>query len=203
MLQNPAALPFGPRGLITIKNSQPFPIGVIDRQVGLAPNAGCLLAVCTTQGFVKLYRSPYCDFCAEWIEVANISAKLYDYLVSINFGDVRAASSKLQDVNHEIEPEIDYGQSKQKSSNKIVHASQSKEKLAKEIPENSTPPLITADQYASRTAMLSSLVVAWSPMPHSLSKICSVPQDGSSMSLLAIGGKSGKVSVWRIPVPEC
>ncbi|KAM2675564.1 hypothetical protein EV1_002313 [Malus domestica] len=171
--------------------------------VGLAPNAGCLLAVCTTQGFVKPYRSPYCDCCAEWIEVANISAKLYDYLVSINFGEVRASSSKLQDVNHEIEPEIDYGQSKQKSSNKIVRTSQSKVKLAKEIPENSTPPLITADQYASRTAMLSSLVVAWSPMPHSLSKICSVPQDGSSMSLLAIGGKSGKVSVWRIPVPEC
>ncbi|KAM1105416.1 hypothetical protein ACFX2B_002360 [Malus domestica] len=228
---NPAALPFGPRGLITIKNSQPFPSGVIDRQdlfsnymlptilsrdqepcvrsiswspVGLAPNAGCLLAVCTTQGFVKLYCSPYCDFCAEWIEVANISAKLYDYLASINFGEVWASSSKLQDVNeHEIEPEIDYDPSKQKSSNKIVRASKSKVKPAKEIPENSTLPLITADQYASRTAMLSSLVVAWSPMLHSLSKICSVPQDGSSMLLLAVGGKSGKVFVWRIPVPEC
>ncbi|XP_018506757.2 uncharacterized protein LOC103962612 [Pyrus x bretschneideri] len=228
---NPAALPFGPRGLITIKNSQPFPIGVIDRQdlfsncmlptilsrdqepcvrsiswspVGLAPNAGCLLAVCTTQGFVKLYRSPYCDFCAEWIEVANVSAKLYDYLVSINFGEVRASSSKQQDVNeHEIEPEIDYDPSKQKSSNKIVRASKSKVKPAKEIPVNSTLPLITADQYASRTAMLTSLVVAWSPMLHSPSKICSVPQDGSSMSLLAVGAKSGKVSVWRIPVPEC
>lgn len=138
MLQNPAALPFGPRGLITIKNSQPFPIGVIDRQgtlhtpkfsifsvytmcvsvfilcfvdgfsdlfsncmlptilsrdqepcvrsiswspVGLAPNAGCLLAVCTTQGFVKLYRSPYCDFCAEWIEVyVYLQFKLVDVI---------------------------------------------------------------------------------------------------------------------------
>lgn len=29
--QNPA-LPFGPRGLITVPNSEPFPIGVIDRK---------------------------------------------------------------------------------------------------------------------------------------------------------------------------
>ncbi|KAK9932963.1 hypothetical protein M0R45_020181 [Rubus argutus] len=28
----PATLPFGPRGLITIQNGPPFPIGVIDRQ---------------------------------------------------------------------------------------------------------------------------------------------------------------------------
>lgn len=33
--------------------------------------------------------------------------------------------------------------------------------------------------------------------------ICSVPQNGSSISLLAIGGKSGQVSVWRVSVPKC
>ncbi|KAI3890864.1 hypothetical protein MKX03_025881 [Papaver bracteatum] len=37
-------------------------------RLGLAPNSGCLLAVCTTEGRVKLYRSPCWEFCVEWIE---------------------------------------------------------------------------------------------------------------------------------------
>ncbi|KAI3974980.1 hypothetical protein MKX01_005091, partial [Papaver californicum] len=91
---NPSRLN-GPRGLITIAASKPFPIGVVNKdelvtscllptclsrdarpcvrslswsRLGLAPNSGCLLAVCTTEGRVKLYRSPYWEFCAEWIE---------------------------------------------------------------------------------------------------------------------------------------
>ncbi|MCL7029698.1 hypothetical protein MKW94_025537 [Papaver nudicaule] len=110
---NPAHLN-GPRGLITIPASKPFPIGVISRdlitsscllptcllrdprpcvrslswsRLGLATNAGCLLAVCTTEGRVKLYRSPYCEFSAEWIEVRDISDLLFDYLKSINYGE--------------------------------------------------------------------------------------------------------------------
>lgn len=59
------------------------------------------------------------------------------------------------------------------------------------------------DQYATRSAMLSSLVVAWSPMLQSHAKISSIPQHGSSLSLLAVGGKSGQVALWRVSVPEC
>ncbi|XP_021833945.1 uncharacterized protein LOC110773731 [Prunus avium] len=227
---NPAKLPFGPRGLITIQKRQPFSIGFIDRQdllsgcmlptvlsrdepcvrsiswspVGLAPNAGCLLAVCTRQGFVKLYRPPFCDFCAEWIEVEDISTKLYDYLMSINFGEVPAFSLKRCYGNeHEIELEIDSDLWKEKNSNQNVRASKSKVKSFRKMPENCTVPSITADQYASRSAMLSSLVVSWSPMLQSVPKISSVPQDGAAISVLAVGGKSGKVSLWRMPVPEC
>lgn len=29
----------------------------------------CLIVVCTTEGNVKVYRPPFCDFCAEWVEV--------------------------------------------------------------------------------------------------------------------------------------
>jgi len=29
----------------------------------------CLIAVCTSEGHVKIYRPPFCDYCAEWIEV--------------------------------------------------------------------------------------------------------------------------------------
>lgn len=110
---NPAQLD-GPRGLITISASPPFDIGVVEKddlltgcilptclsrdvrsyvrsiawsQQGMAPNGGCLLAVCTTDSRVKLYRAPYCDFRAEWVEVLDISEMLYNYFVSVQFGE--------------------------------------------------------------------------------------------------------------------
>ncbi|KAF8379920.1 hypothetical protein HHK36_027385 [Tetracentron sinense] len=131
---NPA-LPFGPRGLITIPPSTPFSIGVIKRedllagclmptclsrelrpcarsiswsQPGFAPNSGCLLAVCTTEGRVKLYRPPFCEFRAEWVEVTDISDMLQDYLSSINFGELDMPSRNSfeeQTTEHGMEPE--------------------------------------------------------------------------------------------------
>lgn len=92
---------------------------------------------------------------------------------------------------------------KEDNSKRIVSASKSKAKPLKKIPERSTLPLITADKFASRSSMLSSLVVAWSPVLQLTSKTCTVPQNGSSVSLLAVGGKSGQVSLWRISVPNC
>lgn len=89
------------------------------------------------------------------------------------------------------------------SSEQIVSASKSEASSRKKIPEKCTLPLITADKYAARNAMLSSLVVAWSPVLQLSPKICSIPQNGSSISLLAVGGKSGKVSLWKVSVPHC
>ncbi|XP_059628944.1 uncharacterized protein LOC132271549 isoform X2 [Cornus florida] len=116
---NPA-MPFGPRGLITIPASKPFSIGLVERKdflsgcllptrlsrdirpyarsiswspIGFAPNSGCLLAVCTSEGLVKLYRMPYCEFCAEWVEVLDISEMLCNYLSSISFGELEIPSS--------------------------------------------------------------------------------------------------------------
>ncbi|XP_044354555.1 uncharacterized protein [Triticum aestivum] len=65
--------------------------------------------------------------------------------------------------------------------------------------ENTCLPLITAEQYARRNAILSSLVVAWSPV---------VPSRGTTSYLLrnrcilAVGSKSGDVSFWKICKPE-
>ncbi|RCV26940.1 hypothetical protein SETIT_5G285800v2 [Setaria italica] len=108
---NPAALE-GPRGLVGLRRSDPFPIGVVNRedlfepclvptclardtepcarsiswsQQGFAPNYGCLLAVCTVDGRVKLYRSPIWEFCDEWVEVADISQLLFNHYKVINF----------------------------------------------------------------------------------------------------------------------
>ncbi|KAI3980122.1 hypothetical protein MKX01_034728 [Papaver californicum] len=101
---NPSRLN-GPRGLVTIPASKPFSTGLVNRHdlvtsSCLLPTClsyddlrrvsdhfhGCLLAVCTTESRVKLYRSPYAEFCAEWIEVKDISDLLFDYLMSINYG---------------------------------------------------------------------------------------------------------------------
>lgn len=99
--------------------------------------------------------------------------------------------------------ETDIGQVKRNSSKQIVSASKSKASAPKKTPKNCTLPLISADRYAARSAMLSSLVVAWSPVLELSAQASSIPQNGSSISLLAVGGKSGEVSFWRVSVPEC
>ncbi|EXB78396.1 hypothetical protein L484_003258 [Morus notabilis] len=223
---NPAS-PLGPRGLITLQTGEPFPIGVVERAdllsasllptclsrdtrpcvrsiswspLGLAPNSGCLLAVCTTEGRVKLYRQPFCDFCAEWIEMMDISTRLFEYLESVSFGELEVCPSK--DYEHDV-LETDIGQVKRNSSKQIVSASKSKASAPKKTPKNCTLPLISADRYAAHSAMLSSLVIAWSPVLQLSAQASSIPQNGSSISLLAVGGKSGEVSFWRVSVPEC
>ena len=64
--------------------------------------------------------------------------------------------------------------------------------------ENGT--LLSADQYASRSAMLCSLVVSWSPLLRLASELYPVCD---SVSLLAVGGKSGKISLWRFHPTDC
>ncbi|KAA8533539.1 hypothetical protein F0562_031027 [Nyssa sinensis] len=307
---NPAML-FGPRGLITIPASEPFPIGVIERKdllsgcllptclsrdlrpcvrsiswspIGLASNSGCLLAVCTTEGRVKLYRFPFCEFSAEWVEVMDISEMLYNYLASIRFGESGIPSSEFSD-ERALQLYVDRGHAddmpisvlrkkckrrrqnalavinkdsgilgdqsscsgnskdanpgstgklipafkevagfpysmlqegslveaveiisdnpKENDPHQIVSMPNSKAKPLKKIPEKCNLPLITADQYASRSAMLSSLVVAWSPILQLTSGIGPVSPNNLRCSLLAVGGKSGKISFWRILEPQC
>lgn len=233
---NPA-LPFGPRGLITIPANKPFPIGVIERQdlysgcllstclsrdirpcvrsiswshIGLAPNAGCLLAICTIEGRVKLYRAPFCEFQVEWVEVVDITDMLYDYLANISFGESETAVSSdvFQPHSDKLEGnnplQIVYKRtSKARSLKKIGEDCTYKTRSLKKIGEDCTLPLVTVNQYASRNAMLSSLVVAWSPVLCLPPETDSAPPDNSSncFSLLAVGGKSGKISFWRVHEP--
>ncbi|OEL24082.1 hypothetical protein BAE44_0014900 [Dichanthelium oligosanthes] len=124
---NPAALD-GPRGLVGLSHSDPFPIGVVNRedlfdpclvptclardtepcarsiswsQQGFAPNSGCLLAVCTVDGHVKLYRSPIWEFCDEWVEVADLSQLLFNYYKTINFGEDNGSHLTSMNTNTE------------------------------------------------------------------------------------------------------
>ncbi|KAE8688353.1 hypothetical protein F3Y22_tig00110988pilonHSYRG00452 [Hibiscus syriacus] len=196
---NPA-LPFGPRGLISIPKTEPYPIVVVKGEdlasgcllpttlsrdpprsvrsiswshLGMAPNPGCLLAVCTTEGRVKLYHPPFFDFCAGWIEVLGITDRLYDYLASISFEDPDIPLSEISN-SRSMKSEG------RKSSHQTVPAIQTGGRPDKKIPEVCSLPLITADQYASRSAMLSSLVVSWSPLLKLSFEICGAPENKSS-----------------------
>ncbi|KAJ6376173.1 hypothetical protein OIU77_001023 [Salix suchowensis] len=267
---NPA-VPYGPRGLIRVPTCEPYPIGRVNREdlftncmlpaalsrdrrpcvrsiswspIGMAPNYGCLLAVCTVEGRAKIYRPPFCDFSAEWVEVVDISDRLYDYLTKINFGELDNTPSEFSHGQPiiqgfaEEQPKscaIDLpnsGTLKQYKRRKVnvttynIKDSETfQDQLSNPINTGSTTagsdenkidrrttkvlgncklPLITAEKYASRCAMLSSLVIAWSPVLWLPSKICSAPENDSSngFSILAVGGKSGKISVLRINVPQ-
>ncbi|KAJ8514019.1 hypothetical protein OPV22_004453 [Ensete ventricosum] len=302
---NPALLD-GPRGLITLSPNKPFPLGVVRRedlltpclmptclsrdtrpcarsiswsQPGFASNSGCLLAVCTSEGRIKLYRAPFCEFRAEWVEVVDISDLLFNYFERTNFGEqslpstsfaqketsARSKSSKKrviksQDCSSSKEPtfrrnvvsrrseRINYRKSlgealndgangedshedgwhdsdddltaltvtdkpvstspesivrpcsiiNQISSEKVIEVSSINAMVSEQISPKSEGlllegrqdyvPMITPEQYASRSALLSALVVAWSPVLQS-SQIR--PGFSNRYSILAVGGKSG------------
>lgn len=102
--------------------------------------------------------------------------------------EVVEMNSNIEDINHL----------------QLVPITKSKTNSQKNILVDCTSPQITADQYASRSAMLSSTVSAWSPLLQFSSDSGQVSSNSSSecCSLLAFGGKSGKISIWRINGPE-
>lgn len=89
--------------------------------------------------------------------------------------------------------------------NQIVCVPNSRAKPLKKKEERPCLPQITANQYSFRSTILSSLVVAWSPVVQLASKMEPVSAKYSSnrCSILAVGGKSGKVSFWRFLEPSC
>uniref|UniRef100_A0ACD5W0Q5 Uncharacterized protein n=1 Tax=Avena sativa TaxID=4498 RepID=A0ACD5W0Q5_AVESA len=226
---------------------------------GFAPNSGCLLAVCTADGHVNLYRPPIGKFCDEWVEVADVSKLLFNYYKSINFGEDYSPDSVPQEkVNSKQAEELgctaqlqeplscsDLRQRKRKparftsyvydedegyldasndadfslnpgtmskkiSMKKIVKpghkillnglgGSQDNKAALPCNVENTYLPLITAKQYARRNAILSSLVVAWSPvLPSGDATSCLL----RNWCILAVGSKSGDVSFWKLWKPE-
>ncbi|KAM0054517.1 putative transcription factor WD40-like family [Helianthus debilis subsp. tardiflorus] len=210
-IMNPA-MPFGPKGLITIPDSKPFPIGVIERKdvasgcmlptclsrdvrpcvrsiswspLGLAPNAGCLLAVCTTKGVVKVYRSPFREFSAEWVEVMDVSEMLHTYFAKIGYAEAHVESPEDCEATQVGSEQDDSDDDDAPIAQIGIRNKRRRQKIR---------PFITAEQYARRSAMLSSLVVAWSPMLDRKSS--------RNFCVLAVGAKSGKISFWRVDRPQ-
>ncbi|XP_078170279.1 uncharacterized protein LOC144564554 isoform X1 [Carex rostrata] len=208
---NPSSLA-GPKGLITLSQNKPFPIGKVTREdllrpclmpiclsrntdpcvrsiswspSGFSPCGGCLLSVCTADGHVKLYRSPYIEFVSEWVEIADVSQLIYKYHASTNFAEADNAIVPSHQANAE-------------SKAGVINAKKLKRKrdskgLRYDEANSGSFLLITPDQYASRHAILSSLVVAWSPSLPRLKNL----ESPTKCTILAIGTKSGDVSFWR------
>ncbi|KAM3331816.1 hypothetical protein ACQJBY_027614 [Aegilops geniculata] len=269
---NPAAIE-GPRGFVLLRARDPFPVGVVKREDLLEPclvpiflvrdtepGARCLLAVCTVDGHVNLYRPPIWEFCDEWVEVADVSKLLFNYYKSINFGEDDSPDSIPQEkanseqthamectgelqgplscselgrrkrkpsrfesyVYDEDEGDLDASKdadfwlnpcckSKKISMKTIVRSgrttaivnglggSQDTKAAVSCNKENTCLPLITAEQYARRNAILSSLVVAWSPVVPSRDNTSHLLRN---WCILAVGSKSGDVSFWKICKPE-
>ncbi|XP_073046106.1 uncharacterized protein [Primulina eburnea] len=160
----------------------------------------------------------------------DISEMMYAYLSKINFRESRIISSESLDViesrdNAESEssnepPVSSLRKEKKRRRQNETNVAAKKLDNVKEnntwqiIPisvSEGTPlkikecnvQLITAQQYASRNAMLTPLIVAWSPILRTSEDWVSVPHNSSSCcSILAIGLKCGLISFWRIDAPE-
>ncbi|CAH9078532.1 unnamed protein product [Cuscuta europaea] len=218
---NPAK-PFVARGLVTVPASKPFQIGLVDKKdltsgcllpicisrdirpcvrsiswspIGFASNASCFLAICTTEGRVKVYRMPFCEFRVEWIEVVDISEMLYTYLENANFEDASISSNLSYTTDACDNPEFEedmtlshFLKTNKQRKLKALTVVNVKDGVVKKKTRR-----LSAEEYASRNAMISSLTVAWSP--HLRWK--------SGFSVLAVGGKSGRLSFWRFHQPQC
>ncbi|XP_074319930.1 uncharacterized protein LOC141656775 [Silene latifolia] len=245
----------GPRGVITVSTGLPFKVGVIkrddllsgcllptclarDRQpcvrsiawspVGYTPHNGCLLAVCTTEGRVKIYREPFCEFQAEWIEVMDISDVLHKYLEKTNYGEPLTSLLPVMDESvsqtlaedglditnftpikedkrkrvlnaytQKIDPTYDVDLSE---SNVINFAAKGKKTSNKRTLDNHTGYVLKAHQYASRSSMLASLVVGWSPV---MQLSADDPNNSCDFfCLLGVGTKYGSISIWKFDRPS-
>lgn len=97
------------------------------------------------------------------------------------------------------------GNLKNNNVHDIVAVPDSRGKRTKKGSEDCNLSLITAEQFTSRNSMLASLVVAWSP---NLVLTAGVEEDSADFvpnncSVLAVGGKSGRISLWKIYQPKC
>ncbi|CAL1386999.1 unnamed protein product [Linum trigynum] len=280
---NPAS-PIEPRGTIAVPTGKHYPIGRVEKEgllsgdllptalsrdrkpcarsiawssLGMSPNYGCLLAVCTFEGCVRVFRPPFCDYSTNWVEVADISDMLYDHLAKMNFVEIDISTSEIPsngvskgksaeddlpnsptckifkpvvlkqykrrrvtvvtEINSpadSLEQHISEPRHAEITSSRPTHLSilDSKTsrktkltKLGKNKMGSCTFPLLTSKEYAACSALLSSLVVTWSPLLCSPSNRSFPSSDDpvKKYSILAVGGKSGKISFWRISAPQC
>ncbi|CAI0442592.1 unnamed protein product [Linum tenue] len=279
---NPAS-PIEPRGTIAVPTGKHYPIGRVEKEdllsgdllptalsrdrkpcarsiawssLGMSPNYGCLLAVCTFEGCVRVYRPPFCDYSTNWIEAADISDMLYDHLANVNFVEIDISTSEIpsngvskgksaeddmpnsptgkifkpvvlkqykrrrvtvvteinshaDSLEHFSEPRHAEITSTRPTHLSILDSKRSPKtklaKLGKNKMGSCTFPLLTSKEYAARSALLSSLVVTWSPLLCSPSNRNFPSSDDplNKYSILAVGGKSGNISFWRISAPQC
>ncbi|KAH6823497.1 hypothetical protein C2S53_019493 [Perilla frutescens var. hirtella] len=191
--------------------------------VSLAMLGSCLLAVCTTGGHVKVYSRPHCS--TEWLEVVDISEMLYNHYKNTNFGEFQTVLSQDYDViarqdneDHECSTPLrkDHKRRRRSAANVLTKDHDNLEesntwqivpcdgKPLEIVAEDCSLSLISAQQYAYRNEMLMSLTVAWSPILDTSGDDVAIHYNSSNYySILAVGGKCGKISLWMIRAPKC
>ncbi|KAG6414839.1 hypothetical protein SASPL_122213 [Salvia splendens] len=170
------------RGVITVPSSKRFPTGKIDVDGGGADLLnGCLL--------------PY-----------HLSRETRPCVRSISWSpaglakDAGLYQDKILQIRVVSEDHENLGE---KNNWQIVSSSFYEGDPLEEVTEDCLP-LISAQQYASRNEMLMSLIIAWSPILETSGNDVAFPSSSSNCcSILAVGGKCGKISLWRVRAPEC
>ncbi|MCO5605146.1 hypothetical protein L7F22_059326 [Adiantum nelumboides] len=157
---------------------------------GLAPNGGCLLAVCTKDHRVKLYRAPHCEYQCEWIQISDVSEILYGHLLSIGCKGTQQSDLSLDD-------QFDFD----RESNRLSFGGTSKSlamvpftsSLAAGIQPNC---VMDSKHFVHYTNVLAYVSVAWSPAMRVENLTKDSPQITTlTMALIALGAKSGDVSI--------
>ncbi|XP_073016500.1 uncharacterized protein [Primulina eburnea] len=162
--------------------------------------------------------------------VMYISEMMYNYLSKINFGESQIISSESVDVigsrdnaESECPNEPPVSSLRKERKRRRQNETNVAAKKLDNVKENNTweiipisvsegtplkikecnVQLITAQKYASRNAMLSPFIVAWSPILRTSEDWVSIPHNSSGCcSILATGLKCGLISFWRIDTPE-
>lgn len=125
------------------------------------------------------------------------------YLYVPNSLDSLVINASASILVYQVESE-DHGNLGEKNTWEIVPVSFYEEKPQEEVTEDCSLPLISAEQYASRNEMLMSLVVAWSPILETSTDGVAFPRNSINYcSILAVGGKCGRITLWRVGAPEC
>ncbi|KAL0400534.1 UNVERIFIED_CONTAM: hypothetical protein Slati_4083300 [Sesamum latifolium] len=140
----------------------------------------------------------------------DVSEMLYNYFKTTSFGESQIISSERSDVilrresaDHERANDLPVSSlvkdCKRRKPNaasvaaqdwQIIPVSHRHGKTQDKVSADCNLPLITVQQYSSRSAMLTSLTVAWSPILGTSGNGVAIPHNSSNYcSILAIGGK--------------
>ncbi|GJM93426.1 hypothetical protein PR202_ga09981 [Eleusine coracana subsp. coracana] len=215
---NPDALE-GPRQVIVLRRSDPFPIGVVNREGKVADISQLLFNYYKNINFGEddvSHLTPQKSVNNDHTEVLGCTRELQEPLSRRGPGRRRIKSSRdagyiyddneddshaVKDADFSLEPCSN--KSKKRPLGKVVNHGQGRSQDTK-APLSSNEaskslPHITAKQYAYRDALLSSLIVAWSPVLSSSDRVSYLSRD---WCILAVGSKSGNVSFWKVCKPE-
>ncbi|KAI5083046.1 hypothetical protein GOP47_0002789 [Adiantum capillus-veneris] len=220
---NPAMID-GPRGFVTASSGHSFVVGTVQhtdtdapcllpirlskdvRAVvrsmdwspqGLAPNGGCLLVVCTRDHRVKLYRAPHCEYRCEWIQISDVSEILYGHHLSSGCKPTTQGDTRLGDHFNLVH------ESNQSSLVGATSKNLAMVRFGSSLASGIQPRCVMDSKcFVNFTNVLAYVSVAWSPAMRveSLTKD-SLKITTLTMALLALGAKSGDVSILKCIQP--